>query len=399
MPAKTLLSNIKIVDMTTVLLGPYCTQTLADLGADVTKIEPSTGDVIRFVSKPAATPKMSPTHLTLNRGKKCVDWDPKSELGKEATRELIAQSDVFIHNIRGPAIDRLGLSFEQVRAVKPDIVYVHCMGFSPDGPYADRPAYDDIIQGLSGMASLLPRVDGRNEMRFLPMAVADKVSGLHAVYATLAGILHRNATGEAVHIDVPMLECVTHFILAEHFDEATMSPPTGPFGYERQLDPTRQPLRTADGWIVVAPYSDDRWVKCFDIFGAGHELEDDRVSTPALRRTNRSHLQERLARHVLPYATDDILKKLDEADIPAARANTLEELQSDPHLAETGFFQLRTHPTEGPFWEMQPPVRFNGVAEKEIRPAGRIGQDTEIVLGELGLGQAYMDEKSAARSQ
>ncbi|RMB04760.1 CaiB/BaiF CoA transferase family protein [Eilatimonas milleporae] len=385
MPATSLLTGIKVVDMTTVLFGPYCTQTFADLGADVVKIEPKTGDVIRLVSRPSKTPRMSPTHLTLNRGKRCVDWDPKTDFGKEATLRLIEQSDVFIHNIRQSAIERLGLTFEEVRSVKKDIVYVHCLGFSPDGPYAGQPAYDDIIQSLSGMTDLLPRVDGREKKRFLPMAMADKISGLHAVYATLAALLKKNQTGEAIHTEVPMLECVTHFLLAEHFDEATMTPPTGDFGYERQLDPTRQPFQTRDGWVVIAPYSDDRWVRAFEVLGATDVFADERLKDFASRRANRSLMQEKLSLYISNYSTGEILALFHKADIPAAKSNSLEDLQNDPHLAATNFFQLREHPTEGGYWEIQPPVRFNGIPRKEIRPAAHIGQDTDAVLAELGL--------------
>lgn len=385
MPATTLLKDISIVDMTTVLFGPYCTQTLADMGADIVKIEPKTGDVIRLVSKPAKSRGMGPTHLTLNRGKRCVDWDPKSELGKEATRRLIQRSDVFIHNIRQSAIDRMGFSFEDVKKIKKDIVYIHCQGFSSDGPYAEKPAYDDIIQGLSGMTSLLPRTNGGDQMTFLPIAMADKVSGLHAVYATLAGLLQRDKTGEAVHVEVPMLECVTHFLLAEHFDGATMAPPTADFGYERQLDPTRQPLRTRDGWVVIAPYSDNRWMKTFEALGASHELDDVRLSDRDSRRKSRRFMQERIKPFVEKFSTDEVLRRLGEADIPAAKANRLEDLQSDPHLCATDFFQKREHPSEGAYWEIQPPIRFNGLAQREIKPAAKIGEHTKEILEELGL--------------
>ena len=227
MPATNLLSDIKIADMSTVIFGPYCTQTLADMGADVVKVEPKGGDTFRGVGKPAKNRGMGPCFLTMNRGKRSVVWDLKSEDGQAAVRKLISESDVFIHNVRADAIARIGLTFEEVKAIKPDIVYVHCVGFGSDGPYAGRPAYDDLIQGLSGAASLLPKVDGNPAPRFIPTAFADKVSGLHAVYATLAALHHRDKTGEAVHVEVPMFECITHFILEEHFYEATFDPPVG----------------------------------------------------------------------------------------------------------------------------------------------------------------------------
>ena len=387
MPAAQLLSDVKIADMSTVIFGPYCTQTLADMGADVVKVEPEHGDDFRNVGKSAKTRHMGPCHMTMNRGKRSVIWDLKSEDGAAAIRELIAQSDVFIHNVRASAIARLGLSFEEVKAIKPDIVYVHCVGFGSDGPYAGRPAYDDLIQGLSGAASLLPRVDGNPKPRFIPTAFADKVSGLHAAYATLAALHHRDRTGEAVHVEVPMFECITHFLLEEHFYEAVFDPPIGPFCYQRQVDPARQPLQTKDGYVVLAPYVDKRWVRLFnDVLQAPHELEDERINDYRGRYFNMAYMLERVQHYLIADTSETWLSKCAEADIPAAPVNDFSDLQNDPHLKETGFFKRREHPSEGHYWEPQPPVRFHGVPQSEIRPAPQRGQDTDLVLAQLGLG-------------
>lgn len=387
MPATKLLTDIKIADMSTVIFGPYCTQTLADMGADVTKIEPEGGDDFRNVGKSAKTRHMGPCHITMNRGKRSVIWDLKSDAGAAAIRKLISESDVFIHNIRAPAIARLGLSFDDVKAIKPDIVYVHCVGFGSDGPYAGRPAYDDLIQGLSGAASLLPKVDGNPKPRFIPTAFADKVSGLHAAYATLAAIHHRDQTGEAVHVEVPMFECITHFLLEEHFYEAVFDPPIGPFCYQRQVDPSRQPLQTSDGYVVLAPYVDKRWVRLFnDVLSAPQELEDERINDYRGRYFNMAYMLERVQHHLLKNTSAHWLAACADADIPAAPVNDFPDLQNDPHLQATGFFKRREHPTEGAYWEPQPPVRFYGIAQEEIRPAPQPGQDTDLVLMQLGLG-------------
>lgn len=387
MPAAQLLTDIKIADMSTVIFGPYCTQTLADMGADVVKVEPKTGDTFRNVGKPAKTKKMGPCHLTFNRGKKSVIWDLKSDEGAAAIRKLISESDVFIHNVRADAIERVGLTFEEVKKIKPDIVYVHCVGFGSDGPYAGRPAYDDLIQGLSGATSLLPKVDGNPAPRFVPMAFADKVSGLHAVYATLAALRHRDKTGEAVHVEVPMFECVTHFVLEEHFYEAVFEPPVGEFCYSRQVDPARQPTKTSDGYIVLAPYHDERWVRLFnDVMQAPEELEDERINDYRGRYFNFAYMVERVEHHIAQKPTAHWIAECKKADIPAAPVNDFVDLQNDPHLQATGFFQRREHPTEGAYWETQPPVRFHGVPEKEIRPAPHPGEDSELVLMQLGLG-------------
>ena len=385
MPGTNLLSDIKIADMTTVIFGPYCTQTLADMGADVVKVEPKGGDDFRNVGKPANNRSMGPCHLTINRGKRSVVWDLKSDAGRAAIRELIGQSDVFIHNIRPDAVARLGLTFEEVKAIKPDIVYVHCLGFGSDGPYAGRPAYDDLIQGLSGATMLLPKVDGNERPRFIPTAFADKVSGMHAMYATLAALHHRDRTGEAVHVEVPMFECVTHFLLEEHFYEAEFDPPVGPFLYQRQVDPSRQPLKTSNGWIVIAPYVDARWIKLFDVMGAPEELQDERIADRKGRYFNQDYMMGRVQEYFDKQTTEYWLDALGKADIPA-RVNDFPDLQSDPHLVATGFFQRREHPTEGYYWETQPPVTFRGAPQREITPAPRIGEHTELVLSELGLG-------------
>lgn len=385
MPAASVLTDIKIADMTSILFGPYCTQTLADMGAEVVKIEPAVGDIGRNIGTPAKTPLMGPMHMTVNRGKRSVVWDMKSDLGKEATRRLIEKSDVFIHNIRPDALARLGLTFDEVKAIKKDIVYVHCLGFGSDGEYSGRPAYDDLIQGFSGITSLLPRVDKERNPAFFPMAIADKVGALHAVHATLAALLRRNQTGEAVHVEVPMFECVTNFVLEDHFEDATFDPPSGEIGYERQLDPTRNPIKTSDGWIIIAPYTDARWVVTFELLDAAHELEDERISDPKGRRKNRRYMQARLETYIPAHPTAYWMELFSKNDVPVAPVNELEDLQKDPHLQAAKYFQKREHPTEGGYWELQPPLRFNGVAEKEIRPAAHIGQDTEEVLNELGL--------------
>ncbi|RIJ17805.1 CoA transferase [Henriciella mobilis] len=392
MPAVSPLSGIRVADMTTVLFGPYTTQTLADLGADVIKLEPETGDAFRQVGKPANNRDMGPCHLTVNRGKRSVVWDMKSEAGMRAVRKLLETSDVFIHNIRPDAVARLGLTFEEVKTIKPDIVYVHCLGFGTDGPYAGRPAYDDLIQALSGATSLLPRVDGNEAPRFLPTAFADKVSGLHAVHGALAALRHRDRTGEAVHVEVPMLECVTSFLFEEHFYEATFDPPVGPHCYQRQVDPARQPVRTKDGWVAIAPYIDSRWVKLFDVIEAPEELEDDRISDYKGRYYNQAYMMSRVQAHFVNYTSEEILRKLADADIPAANATDISKVQDDPHLKAIDFFQRREHPSEGGYWEVQPPLKFSGLPKREIPPAPRLGQHTEDVLAELGLARESLED-------
>lgn len=395
MPASSVLSDIKIADMTSVLFGPYATQTLADMGADVIKIEPPSGDIMRYGGKPANTRGMGPMHFTLNRGKRSVAWDQKTDFGKEATRRLIETCDIFIHNVRESGIKRLNLTFDEVKKIKKDIVYVHCTGFNSEGPYAGRPAYDDIIQSLTGITSLFPRLTGDEQPLCFPTMIVDKVAALHAVYAVLGALRERDKIGEAVFVEVPMFECATHFLLEDHFGGAVFDPPVDGFGFKRSFDRTLQPMKTKDGWIMIAPYTDDRWVKAFEVLGATAELEDERLSDRKNRFYNSSYMHERLQSYFINNTTDYWVEALSEAHIPAGPANALEDLQDEPQLKGTNFFQKRKHPTEGDYWETQPPVRFANSAENEIQPAPHIGEHTDSVLKELGMEPQAKEGKNA----
>jgi len=379
------LAGIRIADLATVVFGPYCTQILADLGADVIKIEPAEGYTARMIGTPAKTPGMGPVHLRLNRGKRSVIWDMKTEKGRKAMRRLIETSDVLIHNIRPAAIDRLGLGYEQVRKIRPDIVYVQCTGFALEGPYAGLQAYDDIIQAASGAVSLLPRVDGNPRPRYLPMLFADKVSGLHAVYATLAALIMRMRDGQGQHVEVPMFESITSFNMLEHLCDATFVPPMGRWGYPRQLDPVRQPMRTKDGYISIAPYADERWVRFFHATGHPEVLEEERFKDKVTRRANMTQMYE-VAEQILPErTTDEWLRILKEAHVPAMHANEIGEVLDDPHLNATGLFRKREHPIEGGYVEVAPPVRFSSFEYSELRHAPLLGENTEEVNRELGI--------------
>ena len=385
MGKKAPLAGIRVADMATVVFGPYCTQILADLGADVIKVEPAEGDTARVIGTPPKTPGMGPVYLRLNRGKRSVNWDVKTDAGKAAMRRLLETSDVFIHNIRPQAIDRLGFGYEDVRKIKPDIVYVHCTGFGLGGPYAGLQAYDDIIQAGSGAVSLLPRVDGNPRPRYLPMLFADKVSGLHAAYATLAALISRMRDGEGQHVEVPMFEAITSFNMLEHLCDATFVPPTGRWGYPRQLDPVRQPMRTKDGYISIAPYVDERWVRFFQATGHPEVLQEERFIDKPARRKNMSEMYE-VAEQILPErTTEEWLRILKDAHVPAMHANEIGEVLDDPHLNATGLFKRRMHPTEGEYVEVTQPVRFTGYEYPEPRPAPNIGDDTAEVNRELGI--------------
>ena len=380
-----LLEGIRIADFSTVIFGPHCTQLLADMGADVIKVEPPAGDNFRLVGKPTHTRGMGPTHLTLNRGKRSVNWDIRTETGRHAVERLIETSDVLIHNIRADAARRIGLDYDSVKALKPDIVHVHCTGFGQDGPYADFPAYDDVIQAASGTTSLLPRVDGTPRPRYLPMAIADKVCGLHAAYATLAAVVHRLRTGEGQHVEVPMFETMTSFTLLEHLAGRTFDPPNGPMCYPRQTNPERQPAPTSDGWISIAPYVDERWVAFFEVAGHPEVLEDERLNSPRARFANEEHLYARLSAITPERSTDEWLRLLSANNIPAMRARDIEDIFDDAHLQAVGLFRRAEHPSEGGYVDVRPPVRFSSRPAPPSKPAPRLGEHNDELLLELGL--------------
>ena len=385
MTRNALLQGIRIADLTSVFFGPYATQTLADLGAEVIKIEPPEGDTSRLVGTPPVTPGMGPVYMRLNRGKRSVVWDLKSPQGKEAMHRLIASSDVFIHNIRTDAIDRVGLGYDAVRAIRPDIVYVHCTGFDERGPYAGLQAYDDIIQAATGSASLLSKVDGNPQPRYMPMAMADKVSGLHAVYATLAAVIHRLRTGEVQKVEVPMFESMASFNMLEHLCDKTFVPPTGPALYPRQIDPTRQPMKTRDGYISFAPYLDERWVRFFNAAGHPEVLLEERFIDKPTRRKNMSQMFEVMAKIAVERTTDEWLALCKDAHVPAMRVNQIDDLLDDPQLNASGLLRRRVHPTEGGYVEVGLPVQFSAYEYGELSHPASLGEHSEAVARELGV--------------
>ena len=292
------LAGIRIVDMTSVVFGAYATQILADQGADVIKVEfpggrrGGGGDIMRWTGhgQPDGPDDLGPIYMTINRNKRSVLLDLREPADAEALRKLVATADVFAASVRYDGLTRLGLDYDGVKAIRPDIVYAHAAGYGSDGPYAGEPAYDDLIQAASGLADLLPRVDGDPTPRLLPSLVADKVSGLFMAQAITAALLHRQRTGEGQFVEVPMMECLTSFNLAEHFFGHVYDPPTGQWGYSRVVNPERKPFATKDGHIGLLPYTDKQWEQFFAAAGLGDTLGKDPRFTDfrARRPTSRS---------------------------------------------------------------------------------------------------------------
>ena len=372
----TMLSGVKVIDLTTVVFGPYATQILSDLGADVLKVEtPGMGDISRHLGKPAVTPGMAPTFFSINAGKRSVALDLKDAADLATMHALLADADVFVLNVRGAAAARLGLDYDAVRALNPGIIYVHCVGFGEDGPYAGMPAYDDVIQAASGTTSLLSRVDGNPRARYFPSLVADKVSGLHGAYGALAALIHKLRTGEGQRVEVPMFEAFTRFMLIEHLGGLTFDPPNGPPCYFRQIDPDRQPFPSSDGYVSIVPYTETAWPVLFTALGEPELMDDPRFATREGRVENIGELYRALAR-VTPRFTSAQLEALCiGADIPARVARDIADIRADPHLVATGFFTRRDHPTEGGFLDMQHPVKFGAWPDRPRRVPPLLDQD------------------------
>jgi len=375
-----MLEGVRVVDLTSIVFGPYCTQILAELGAEVIKVEPPTGDQFRYSSKAAKTPGMSPGHMSINRGKRSVMLDLKQPADLEQIRELIADADVFIHNVRLKAIERLGLGFAAVKALKPDIIYVHCVGFGSDGPYSDLQAYDDVIQAASGTATLASRVDGDPRPRYIPSLIADKVAGLHGAYAVMAAAIHRLRTGEGQFIEVPMFETFTHFMLKEHLGGQTFDPPVGPVGYARQLDPHRQPFPTADGHICIVAYTDESWASVFAVLDAPEVLEQERFATRSLRARNVTALYQEMAALTPRRTTEAWLERCHAASLPALPVRDIAEIRDDPHLQAVGFFMAQEHPTEGRYVQMKAPVTFGAAPARHLEHAPALGEHTDRIV-------------------
>ena len=390
------LQGVKIVDLTAVLLGPFATMHLADMGADVIKIEPPDGDLLR-VSGIGPSPKMGPIYLAAGRNKRSVCLDLKKPEAVAVVRRMIETADVFIHNSRPQAIERLGLGYEDVRKIRPDIVYAYSLGYGRKGPYGHKPAFDDLVQGASGAASLRQRVEGGSP-QFLPSLIADKTTGLHLGMAVLAALFHRQKTGEGQSIEVPMFETLTAFWLTDHLFGRTFDPPTGEMGYDRIINKHRHPFPTKDGYVCALPYTDKHWDRFFELTGHPEFSADPRFKDGPTRARHFSELYQVLGSLLVDRTTAEWLEVFDAADIPCMPVNSLEDLLEDPHLKEVGFFTERDHPTEGKINTFASPLDFSKTPTSFRRHAPRIGADGVEVLREMGYGQGEIDGLLAGKA-
>jgi crotonobetainyl-CoA:carnitine CoA-transferase CaiB-like acyl-CoA transferase len=376
------LAGIRVLDLTTVIMGPYGTRILADMGADVVKIEAPEGDTFRRYG-PSRSAGMGGSVLNLHRNKRSVVLDLKLPAARAALDRLLAGADVLVHNLRPQVAARLGLDWEGVAAVNPRIVVCAARGFGAEGPYGHKPAYDDLMQAGSGFAALNAQLYGTP--RYAPTAWCDKIAGKAIAYAVLGALLHRERGGSGQQVEVPMFETAIDFMLVEHHGPGAFEPPLGPIGFPRQLSPQRKPYRTRDGWACILPYSDRNWQDFFAFVGQAQWLDDARFADVAQRVEHVDALYAIVEACAAERSTAEWVAFCDRVGIPCMPVLGLEELQHDAHVQAVGLMGTAEHPSEGRYQALRSPLRFSATPYALQRHAPRTGEHTAEVLREAGL--------------
>jgi len=375
------LAGFRILDLTTVLFGPFGTQTLGDWGAEVIKVETLAGDTWR-TSGQFRNRGMSGQFMAANRNKRSIAIDLKSEAGKDVLRRLIPTADALVSNIRPAGLGRLGFSYEACKALNPRIVYASATGFGQDGPWAARPAFDEIIQAASGFASAMGTDE---EPAFVPSLIGDKLCGMALTSAVTAALLHRERTGEGQMVEVPMLETLAAFNSIEMFGGYAFVPPIGPSGYKRMK--ARRPVRTKDGWLTMLPYSGENWCAFFEAVGHPECIEEFQVRDPVKRAQNIDRIYDRM-REIAPTRTtaawEELLLRI---DVPHTAFAKLTEVAEQPHLKAVGMFPELEHPTEGKIRQARPPARFSASPAAIRRLPPHLGEHTREILREAGYSE------------
>ncbi len=382
-PATGPLAGVRVIDLTSVLMGPSATQAMADLGADVIKIEPPEGDATRRIG-PASAEDMGPLYLGLNRNKRSVVLDLKRAEGRNALLRLAEQADVLTYNVRPKAMERLRLSYDDVAAVNPRIVYVGMVGFSQRGRYGPAPAFDDLIQAAMGLPGMLAS-SGGCEPRFVPLNIADRSVGLYAFGVIASALYARERTGRGQRVDVPMFETMVPYILGDHLYGEKFMPARGPYGYPRLLAQSRVPYPTLDGHVACAMYTDEHWRRFLELSGQGELMDTDPRLADITQRT--AHIDELYAlvgRTLRTRTTAEWTRLLTEADIPVAPVHSFDSLLDDPHLRDIDFFRTESHPAVGRFRETAVPSEWHGTPPTQYRPPPALGEHTAEVLREAG---------------
>lgn len=380
-----------MLDATAALSGPVATQILGDMGADVIKVEPPEGDTIRGMG-PARNHGMGAMFLHTNRSKRSIALDLKEGAAREAFVRLARTCDIVVCNTRPKAMARLGLDYESLRKEAPGLVYVSIVGYGSGGPDSDKPAYDDLIQAVAGLSSLhAPGEPGR----YVPIAIADRVTGICAANAALGAMVHKLRTGHGQYVEVPMFETIAALVLADHMAGLTFEPPLGPPIFQRYVS-IRRPFATADGSICLMVLTDKQWRTFFNKAGDPDVMNDKRFTTITDRTQNLEALYEIVASLLKQRSTSEWIALLEEADIPVARLETVQSLMSHVHLMKTGFFQALEHPTEGAIRTVAKTSNWSLTQPGPTKPTPRLGEHTREVLVECGYSQQQANDLIAA---
>ncbi|NQU60809.1 MAG: CoA transferase [Rhodospirillales bacterium] len=376
------LSGLRIVEITSVVMGPYAAQIMGDMGADIIKVESGSGDTMRQNGK-GRHPGMGPLFLQLNRSKRSIVLDLKNPAGRNALLKIVETADVFFFNLRPKSMQRLKLTYDDVARANPKIIYCGVRGFGEGGPYADKAAYDDMIQGASGITALAAIAD-EGEPRYTTSSLTDRIAGMTAVYSILAAVIHRERTGEGQALVVPMFERMVEFVLSDHLYGCIFEPPVGSHGYPRQLVPQRRPYKTKDGYLSVMPYINKHWENFFTLIGQPELIDDPRFKDIAARTEHIAEVYQILADALLEKTNAEWLPLLEEGDIPVMPMHTMDTVLEDPHLKATGFYQMVDHPTEGRLRTMKVPVSWSKSQPEPDRQAPRLGEHGAEILREAG---------------
>lgn len=390
------LVGVRVLDLSATLMGPYCTQILADLGADVIKVESGKGDTTRYLP-PAAQDDRGAIFLNLNRGKRGIVIDLKQPAGRDVLLRMCRDADVLVHSMRLPAMARLGLTYADVAAAKPSIVYVNLYGFGRNGPYADYPAYDDIIQAASGIAMLQARTDPDGRPGYVATVVADKVAGLTGCYSILAALFHRERTGEGQEVDIPMFETLTSFVMQEHLSGALYEPPISGTGYARVLSPDRRPYKTKDGFVAAMVYNDDQWRRFAAALGDPDWAKDARFASMRSRAENIDFVLAALAQVLESRTTDECLQLLRRAECPAMPLLSPDELLHDEHLESVGFWQSMDT-KEGRLRFPAIPTVFSKTPGAITEAGPALGQHTVSLLRDHGYADAEIESLLSSKA-